>query len=235
MPVYTARRRRCGWATGESIHAGRYTFHGEFSHEGSNFHRTLHSATAAFNTNRWCFWGNGQVTYRFGLPGYAFRSGSVRFSRQLSRARRMPGGDQPRREDVASALHAAERRRRPRPTCPPICCPPKRSTCVCGLRPATARFRSTTWSFPPLWPARRPRETARRCSPRLPAAIRDLVVEELLLDDSEGHARPRIGLIGQESRIRPLLPVTFCGAATRGCHAGRRRGIRRRRARLAAD
>ena len=65
---------------GESIHAGRYTFCGDFTHEGSNYHRTLQSATAGFNTNRWCFSGNGQVTYRFGLPGYPFRSGNARLS-----------------------------------------------------------------------------------------------------------------------------------------------------------
>ena len=63
---------------GETIHAGHYTFLGEFSHEGSNYHRTLQSATAGFNSNRWCLSGDGQVTYRFDVPGYPFRSGSVR-------------------------------------------------------------------------------------------------------------------------------------------------------------
>jgi hypothetical protein len=61
---------------GESIKDGRYVFQGSFGHEGSNFHRTLLSATAGFNSTRWCF-GGGQVTYRFGLPGHRFLSGDA--------------------------------------------------------------------------------------------------------------------------------------------------------------
>ncbi|MBN1395080.1 MAG: family 10 glycosylhydrolase [Pirellulales bacterium] len=64
---------------GESIRDGQYHFRGEFSGEGSNYHRPLESATARFNSNRWCFAGDNQVTYRFSLPGCSFRSGKAGF------------------------------------------------------------------------------------------------------------------------------------------------------------
>jgi hypothetical protein len=64
---------------GESIKAGHYRFDGQFGTIRSNFHRPLVSSTAFFNTDRWCFGGKLQVTYRFGLPGYAFRSGKMGF------------------------------------------------------------------------------------------------------------------------------------------------------------
>ena len=62
---------------GESIVDGRYTFAGTFSHEGSNHHRPLVSATAHFNSDRWILAGLTQVTYRFALPGLTFRDGTV--------------------------------------------------------------------------------------------------------------------------------------------------------------
>ena len=64
---------------GESIQNGTYTFQSNLMSEGSNYNRTLHGATARFNTNRWCFGGDHQVTYRFGLPGYPFKSGHIQF------------------------------------------------------------------------------------------------------------------------------------------------------------
>ena len=65
---------------GEMVRDGRYTFSGTFGHPGSNFHRTLVSATAAFNSDRWCLSGEGQVTYRFGLPKQQFRAADVSFT-----------------------------------------------------------------------------------------------------------------------------------------------------------
>lgn len=65
---------------GESIQNGRYSFQGSFDREGSNFHRTLQSATAGFNSDRWCFGGKDQVTYRFSLPGCPFQSGEISFN-----------------------------------------------------------------------------------------------------------------------------------------------------------
>ncbi len=62
---------------GEMIRDGQYTFTGTFDHEGSNFHRTLHSASAWFNSDRWTFGGGSQTTYQFGLPGCDFVSGRV--------------------------------------------------------------------------------------------------------------------------------------------------------------
>ena len=64
---------------GEAIHHGQYDFRGDFSYEGSNFHRPLLSATAGFNSNRWTFADDRQVTYRFSLPGYEFTSGQAGF------------------------------------------------------------------------------------------------------------------------------------------------------------
>ncbi len=62
---------------GETLRRGVYEFLGNFDGEGSNYHRVLASATASFNTDRWCFFENAQVTYRFRLPGRKFTSGRV--------------------------------------------------------------------------------------------------------------------------------------------------------------
>jgi len=64
---------------GEMIRDGQYRFLGTYSGLGSNFHRTLTSATASFNSDRWCFGGNSQVTYRFEIPGCRFQSGEISF------------------------------------------------------------------------------------------------------------------------------------------------------------
>ncbi len=65
---------------GEQIQEGRYSFAGIFSHEGSNYHRPLQSATASFNSDRWVFAPGQQVTYRFELPGLTFRAGQLSFN-----------------------------------------------------------------------------------------------------------------------------------------------------------
>jgi len=65
---------------GETIKNGRYAFHGSFGHAGSNFHRALVSATAGFNSDRWCLSGTGQVTYRFQVAGHRFLSGDAAFT-----------------------------------------------------------------------------------------------------------------------------------------------------------
>ncbi len=65
---------------GESIQGGRYRFQGSFGLEGGNFHRTLHRATATFNSDRWCFGPGTELTYRFALPKHSFTSGEVRFN-----------------------------------------------------------------------------------------------------------------------------------------------------------
>ena len=66
---------------GESIREGRYAFSATFAHQGSNYHRTLHSATATFNSDRWCFGRGSQVTYRFQAPvARWFQSGKVSFN-----------------------------------------------------------------------------------------------------------------------------------------------------------
>lgn len=62
---------------GESIQDGEYTFAGTFSHRGSDYHRTLDSATASFNSDRWVFGAGSQITYRFALPDHEFQAGSV--------------------------------------------------------------------------------------------------------------------------------------------------------------
>lgn len=65
---------------GETIRDGEYRFLGAFNHQGSNYHRTLGSATAGFNSNRWVFGGDSQVVYRFELPGHRFLSGDASFN-----------------------------------------------------------------------------------------------------------------------------------------------------------
>jgi len=62
---------------GESIQDGEYAFVGTFSHQGSNFHRTLQSVGTSFNSDRWVFGAGSQITYRFALPGHQFLAGSV--------------------------------------------------------------------------------------------------------------------------------------------------------------
>jgi hypothetical protein len=65
---------------GETIRSRQYTFSGNFSGDGGNYHRTLHNATATFNTDRWCFGPGNQVTYRFKLLDCTFRSASLSFN-----------------------------------------------------------------------------------------------------------------------------------------------------------
>ena len=60
---------------GESIRGSEYRFLGTYGGLGSNFHRTLVSATASFNSDRWNFGGNSQITYRFEVPGCQFQNG----------------------------------------------------------------------------------------------------------------------------------------------------------------
>jgi len=68
---------KCPLGEGESERNGHYRFHGDFRHPGSNYHRTLHSATAGFNSDRWCFGTGSQVTYRFSHAGCKFRTGGI--------------------------------------------------------------------------------------------------------------------------------------------------------------
>ena len=60
-------RASSGWGPelgeGELVRDGQYTFVGTFDHEGSNDHRTLHSASAWFNSDRWTFGEGTQATY----------------------------------------------------------------------------------------------------------------------------------------------------------------------------
>jgi len=79
LPMHTQMGR---WTLGkdESMRDGTYRFHTRFAHEGSNYHRTLHDATAGFNSHRWSFGRGQEVIYCFALPGTTFRSGEVRFS-----------------------------------------------------------------------------------------------------------------------------------------------------------
>jgi hypothetical protein len=65
---------------GETIRDGSYRFLGTFDQEGSNYHRTLQRATAAFNSDRWCFGSGNEIVYRFELPGRPFRSAEVAFN-----------------------------------------------------------------------------------------------------------------------------------------------------------
>jgi hypothetical protein len=80
VPVMPVHRQigRLTLGEGESIHDGEYMFAGTFRHRGSNHHRTLDSATASFNSDRWVFDADSHVTYRFALPGYKFQTGSLK-------------------------------------------------------------------------------------------------------------------------------------------------------------
>jgi len=62
----------------EAVRNGKYVFQTQFGGRGTNHHRVLLRATAGFNTNRWTF-GNGEVIYRFQLPGRKFTGANVQF------------------------------------------------------------------------------------------------------------------------------------------------------------
>ena len=79
MPVYL-QVGNLTLGEGESIRGDRYVFDGSLGGPSGNFHRTLASTTAYFNSNRWCFGGGNQVTYQFGLPGHAITSGTASFN-----------------------------------------------------------------------------------------------------------------------------------------------------------
>ena len=64
---------------GESIDKGTYRFLATYGGPGSNYHRPLVSATASFNSDRWGFGGDNQVTYRLAMPGCRFTSGQLEF------------------------------------------------------------------------------------------------------------------------------------------------------------
>lgn len=70
----------CVFGDGESIQDGVYVFEGTFARTGTNHHRVLYRATAAFNTNRWVFSEDREVVYRFQLPQTQFHTGELGFS-----------------------------------------------------------------------------------------------------------------------------------------------------------
>ncbi len=78
LPVH-ARTGDLLLGSGEAIRNGRYAFAAQYHGDGSNYHRTLHEATARFNSDRWCFGASSRVTYRFSLPPYRFEDGRVAF------------------------------------------------------------------------------------------------------------------------------------------------------------
>ena len=76
LPVHTAVGSIV-LGEGESIRDGRYRFRGTYSHEGSNYHRTLLRTTTGFNSNRWTFGGTSEVVYRFEVPDCRFKDGRI--------------------------------------------------------------------------------------------------------------------------------------------------------------
>ncbi len=79
VPVVPVHREFGGLTLGEgeTIQDGEYAFVGTFSHQGSNYHRTLQSVGTSFNSDRWAFGAGSQITYRFALSGHQFLAGSV--------------------------------------------------------------------------------------------------------------------------------------------------------------
>lgn len=82
VPALPVHRKAGGLllGEGESILDGQYRFYGTFGHQGSNYHRTLASANAWFNSDRWSFSDGNEIVYRFALPGHRFLSGEVKFN-----------------------------------------------------------------------------------------------------------------------------------------------------------
>lgn len=64
----------------EVIADGSYRFEAMFDHPAGNYHRPLVSTSAHYNTTRWSFGPDEQVTYRFELPGHRFLAGEAGFN-----------------------------------------------------------------------------------------------------------------------------------------------------------
>lgn len=66
--------------SGESIQDGEYRFECPLGGEGSNFARPLAGFNCGFNSYRWCFGEGSEVVYRFKIPGFPMRGGSLGFT-----------------------------------------------------------------------------------------------------------------------------------------------------------
>ncbi len=66
--------------SGESIQDGEYQFECPLGGEGSNFARPLAGFNCGFNSYRWCFGDDSSVVYRFELPGFPLRGGTLGFT-----------------------------------------------------------------------------------------------------------------------------------------------------------
>ncbi len=63
---------------GERIHHGVYQCQIDLNGEGSDYHRTLVTNRAGFNSNRWLFQSGASVVYRHALAGFQQKEASIR-------------------------------------------------------------------------------------------------------------------------------------------------------------
>ncbi|MCS7209723.1 MAG: DUF4091 domain-containing protein [Fimbriimonadales bacterium] len=78
VEIVHARYAALTLGEGETIRNGRYTFISRFEGALSNAQSPLHEFTATFNTNRWVFSPNAQVTYRHSVGDYRMRRATLR-------------------------------------------------------------------------------------------------------------------------------------------------------------
>ena len=190
-PVVAVHRQvgRLVLGEGEIIRNGQYEFSAAFDHEGSNYHRRSSAASAGFNSDRWCFGGDDQVTYRFGLPGHRFLSGEVEFligyhvrggcAAEVSR-------DQKKWQSlVTQSGLGTGRARLPAQLLPA-------ETLFLRLKSATARQRSrfTRSVSAGRWTARPRKERARPFSPTSTARAGTWPSKGWTLSDSDAEGRP---------------------------------------------
>jgi hypothetical protein len=80
---------------GETTAGSQYRFQAHFGWAGANYHRTLYSNRAGFNSDRWVFDGGSEVIYRFQIAGCAQQSARFRavINHYQSGALRIEAGD----------------------------------------------------------------------------------------------------------------------------------------------
>ena len=187
---------------GESIRGGRYTFSGTFSGQGSNFHRTLYSATADFNSDRWCFGPDSHATYRFGVPGHEFRSGSMSFNinyhtRGACVAEISLDGKTWQTLVVQKGLGT------PQAAVPAELLPAKTIYLRCKAQPASS-FQIDQISFQADLSGSPPEATGQTLLAKLARINPDLTIEEILLPDSPTAGRLTVKLMARNKSDKPI-------------------------------
>ncbi len=77
LPAHKQFNDKLSLGEGERIEGRRYFFAGMFGQAVGTAHRPLYRATAAVNTDRWVFYRDAEVVYRFALPDAKLGAGTA--------------------------------------------------------------------------------------------------------------------------------------------------------------